>query len=171
MIILSKQRVKGRVSCTEKDRERRGISTGWRKKANERRKESEVVSVEYVGHGPVFVRAGVKSRGGGDCRENSEVAREDRGLHRLRWLRDVYKSMIKGLAGGVDHGRGVLGDSSEKTVGMAWRCDGGQPGDGALGGGSGEKGLFESIDDQTGPLASVRHPLTRLSAPPCPAPH
>lgn len=32
-----------------------------------------------------------------------------------------------------------------------------------------EKGLFESIDDQTGPLASVRHPLTRLP-PPRPAP-
>lgn len=69
-------------------------------------------------------------------------------------------------AGGVDRGKrgeGVLGDSSEETVGV----DGGDTGvawlgGAVLGGGSGEKGLFESIDDQTGPLASVRHPLTRL---------
>lgn len=101
-----------------------------REKERERKRKKEESGEQHVGYtrtdgrtggegGSVCACAGVKSRGGGGCRENSEVAREDRGLHRLRWLRDVYKSMIKGLAGGVDRGRGVLGDSSEKTVGMA----------------------------------------------------
>lgn len=66
-------------------------------------------------HGGSVCACGVKSYGGGGCRENSEVAREDRGLHRLRWLRDVYKSMIKGVGvGGVARGRGQVPSAEER---------------------------------------------------------
>lgn len=82
----------------------------------------------------------------------------------------IYKSMIKGLAEGW-LAEGVGGGRGGWVVGVGGGGDGGGGrGDGALVEvvEVEEKGLFESIGDQTGPLASVRHPLTRL--PPRPLP-
>ena len=59
------------------------------------------------------------SRGGDGVARTAGLQGKTGGLHRLRWPREVYKSMIKGLAGGVDRGGGVLGDSSEEAVGVA----------------------------------------------------
>lgn len=75
MIILSKLRVKGCVSSL-RDGGGRGGRAGREWGGGEVKGEK---SGENKIRGGSVCACGVKSHGGGGCRENSEVAREDRG--------------------------------------------------------------------------------------------